>query len=85
MQFIGFYTWAKNMDQTSFEVKKKHMKLPGRLILLCSIIVSTVAYGFLFKTLGDAMPFVDSFTTVSSVIAMIISVKMECLVSAKEN
>ena len=26
--------------------------------------------------MGDAMPFVDSFTTVSSVIAMIVSVKM---------
>ena len=26
--------------------------------------------------LGDAMPYVDSFTTVSSIVAMIISVKM---------
>ena len=48
----------------------------GRLVALISIVASTVIYGFILKMLGDAMPFIDSFTTVSSVIAMIISVKM---------
>ena len=40
------------------------------------MIMSTFVCGLGLKELGDAMPFVDSFTTVSSIIAMILSVKM---------
>ena len=76
MQFYGFYIWSKHMNNETHEVEKKHMTNKGRLLLLLSIIIGTVGYGFILKTMGDAMPFVDSFTTVASVIAMIISVKM---------
>lgn len=76
MQFYGFYVWSKNINEETHEVNKKHMTNKGRLILLLSIIFGTITYGFVLKYLGDVMPFVDSFTTVSSVIAMIISIKM---------
>ena len=76
MQFVGFYIWKKNINGDTHEVIKKHMKNSGRLILLLAIVVFTYGYGLILQRLGDAMPFVDSLTTVSSVIAMIISVKM---------
>lgn len=76
MQFVGFYIWNKNMDDNTKEVKKGHMTGKGRILLLLSMILGTYLYGLLLAFLGDAMPFVDSFTTISSVIAMIISVKM---------
>lgn len=76
MQFIGFYIWSKNMDKKTNEVKKLHMKNSSRILWLSIMIIATIAYGFILKKLGDTMPFVDSFTTVSSVIAMIVSVKM---------
>lgn len=76
MQFIGFYIWNKNMNTETHEVTKKHMKNSGRIILLLSILVATYFYGLILRYLGDAMPFIDSFTTVSSVVAMIVSVKM---------
>lgn len=76
MQFIGFYIWSKHMDSETQEVEKKHMGWCGRGLLVVAIVVSTVVYGLLLRQMGDAMPFVDSFTTVSSVIAMIISVRM---------
>ena len=76
MQFIGFYIWNKNMNSDTHEVNKKHMKNHGRIFLLLSILIATYLYGLVLRCLGDAMPFVDSFTTVSSVVAMIISVKM---------
>ena len=76
MQFVGFYVWSKHMNEETHEVEKRHMKNRGRIIMVAAIAVATVAYGFLLKYLGDAMPFVDSFTTVSSVVAMIVSVKM---------
>lgn len=76
MQFVGFYVWSKHINSETKEVEKRHMNWKNRIILLLSIVVSTYLYGLLLQYLGDAMPFVDSFTTVSSVIAMIISVKM---------
>lgn len=76
MQFVGFYTWSKHMNCETKEVEKKHMKWSGRCVLLITMILATILYGLILKQMGDAMPFVDSFTTVSSVIAMIISVKM---------
>lgn len=76
MQFVGFYIWNKHMNDKTKEVEKKHMNLKSRFVLLVAIIIFTCLYGLFLVQLGDAMPFVDAFTTVSSVIAMIISVKM---------
>lgn len=76
MQFVGFYVWNKNMNKENHEVKKIHMKNKTRLLWALAMALGTVIYGLILKAMGDAMPFVDSFTTVSSVIAMIVSVKM---------
>ena len=76
MQFVGFYVWNRHMDEETGEVEKKHMTWTKRAILLAIIIAATYLYGLFLGRIGDAMPFVDSFTTVSSVIAMIISVRM---------
>lgn len=76
MQFVGFYVWNKHMSEENHEVIKLHMSNKIRLIWLLAMITGTVAYGYILKLLGDTMPFVDSFTTVSSIIAMIVSVKM---------
>lgn len=76
MQFVGFFTWSKHMNLETQEVEKKRMDWGKRGILVLAIAVSTYVYGLILQYFGDAMPFVDSFTTVSSVIAMIISVKM---------
>lgn len=76
MQFVGFYIWNKHMDKEKHEVKKLHMNNITRIKWLLIMIVGTILYGFILKYFNDAMPFVDSFTTVSSVVAMIVSVKM---------
>ena len=76
MQFVGFWVWSKHMDRDTGEVEKKRMKPLGLVIMCAAIALATVLYGFLLRELGDAMPFVDAFTTVSSVAAMIISVRM---------
>lgn len=76
MQFYGFYVWHKNMNSTTYEVKKRHMSNKSRIIILFLIIISTILYGLILKNMGDAMPFMDSFTTISSIFAMIISIKM---------
>lgn len=75
MMFVGFFAWKKNMDSETYEVKKRHMSHKNRVLLVVSIVVSTAVFGFVLKNMGDAMPFVDSFTTVSSVVAMVVAVK----------
>ena len=76
MQFVGFYVWSRHMDQDTGEVIKKRMKPMGFAAMCAAIAASTVIYGLILRLMGDAMPFVDAFTTVSSVAAMIISVRM---------
>lgn len=76
MQFVGFYVWSKNMNSESHEVMKRRMKPVGIIVLVIGIAVATYGYGLLLRYLGDAMPFVDAFTTVTSVFAMIVSVWM---------
>ena len=63
------------MDSQTNEGKKRHMTQRGRLLLIAAIALLTAGFGFVLRTMGDVMPFVDSFTTVSSVIAMVVSVK----------
>lgn len=76
MQFVGFYTWSKNMNIETAEVNKRKMNLKQRLMLCISIFLCTIIYGIILKYMGDLMPFMDSFTTIASVFAMIVSIKM---------
>ncbi len=76
MQFVGFITWNKNMNTATGSVKKRKMTGSQRIYMLALIGICTVIYGVILRYLGDIIPFIDSFTTIASVFAMIISVKM---------
>lgn len=75
MQFAGFYTWSRHMDQNTREVVKRNMTWTGKWLTLGLILFGTLGYGTLLQKLGDAMPFLDAFTTVTSVGAMVLSVR----------
>ena len=76
MQFVGFRAWSRNMNKTTHEVKKIHMKKNLRLVYFGIIAAATVILGFIMKSIGDAHPFIDAFITASQVIAMILMVSM---------
>lgn len=76
MQIYGFLFWYKNMNKDTHEVNKRHMTNKTRILYLIAIIISTLAFAAFLKYIGDAMPIIDSFTTVASVFAMIISIRM---------
>lgn len=76
MQFYGFSVWKKHMNAETHEVLKKRMDPRGRLLLVLVTAAGTAGYGFVLRALGGALPFVDALSTVASVIAMIVSVKM---------
>ena len=77
MQFYGIYVWSKHMNTETHEVEKKEMNLNGKLILCGCVIVATIAYGFMLKWLGGALSIKDEISTVLSVVAMIVSIKMD--------
>lgn len=76
LQFYGMYVWSKNMNSETHEVEKRFMNKKGRLIMSLSVIGGTVAYGFILRAMGGTLPFVDALSTVVSVVAMIVSIKM---------
>ena len=76
MQFYGFYVWNKHMNRETHEVVKKKMSIKGRFGLLFGTAFATFLYGLVLRALGGALPFVDALSTVASVVAMMISVKM---------
>ena len=76
MEFYGFYVWGKHMNSETHEVEKKRMTARGRIIMSLSVALGTAVYGFGLKALGGALPFVDAMSTVASIVAMIVSVKM---------
>ncbi|MBQ9757491.1 MAG: nicotinamide mononucleotide transporter [Clostridia bacterium] len=75
MMFVGFFLWKKNMNEETKEVKKERVSFKGRVILASAILLGTAAFGKGLDMMGDALPYVDSFTTVSSVVAMIVAVR----------
>ena len=65
----------KHIDEESGEVVKDKMDLRNSLWVYSLTAVGVVGYGFILKALGGQLPFVDSITTVLSVVAQILCLK----------
>ena len=77
MQFVGFFTWSKNMNKETHEVRKIHASNKTRLISLAIIVVGTAVVGYIMKRYtNDLAPYADSAKAVMQVVAMILMVKM---------
>lgn len=77
IQFVGLYYWRINVDRrkTWDDVKIKFLSFTERWAWLLISALGTFFYGLLLKYLGGTLPFVDSSTTVLSVVAMLLMVK----------
>lgn len=76
MQFYGFYVWSKNMNPDTNEVYKKSMTAKNMTILLLIVVILTLAYGTVLQWLSGNLPYVDALSTVASIVALYISIKM---------
>ena len=76
LQFYGLYVWSKHMNVETHEVEKKAMSKRGKAVLFILVAVATILYGLILQLLGGTLPYMDAFSTVVSVVAMIISIKM---------
>jgi len=75
MQFIGFYIWHKRKSKKkTVDIKVVYMTNSQRILWLCITIAATIIYSYILQKLGGNLPYLDSSSTVMSVIAMILMV-----------
>ena len=72
---IGLFVWGKNVDEASGEVVKRKMSVKSSVLVYSVTAAGVVGYGFILKALGGTLPFVDSMSTVLSVVAQILCLK----------
>lgn len=78
MQFVGFFMWQKwkivnRNNEEQLKVKCLDFMEWFTLVVFSTILI--IGYGYLLDSWNNTLPYVDSFTTVMSVIAMILMVK----------
>ena len=67
--------WKKHMNKDTGEVSKARLTLKKGLVVYALTVVAIVLYGFVLKAMGGNLPFVDSMSTVVSVVAQVLSVR----------
>jgi len=74
MQFVGLYFWIKNKNKakTNDDVAVEVLNLNEKIFWLLVSIVATIDYGIYLDYIGGTLPFVDSTTTVLSIVATIL-------------
>lgn len=75
MNFVGWFAWTKHMNQDTGEVSKEKLSPKWSIITYSATAVGIVAYGIILKLMGGNLPYIDSMSTVISVVAQILSVK----------
>ncbi|MBR9691778.1 nicotinamide mononucleotide transporter [Candidatus Woesearchaeota archaeon] len=77
MQFVGLYYWKKhsNAIKGKDDVVIKHLNVKQRIYWAVISVAGIFGYGLFLLYLRGTLPFVDSASTVLSVIAMILMVK----------
>jgi len=74
MMFAGMIFWRRKLDAENC-VEKRLLTVSGRIITAAVSFCGIAGYAFVLKKLGGGQPWVDSCTTVLSVVAMVLTVK----------
>lgn len=75
MNFVGWFAWKKHMNDDTGEVVKTRMPFKKGLIVYALTAVAIFGYGLVLQAMGGALPFIDSMSTVISVVAQVLSIK----------
>lgn len=78
LQAVGFCLWRRQMDSEKKTVLPRQMGIKGRMVLFGSVLLFTWTLGIVLQKFGDALPFIDAFTTVASVVAVTLSAQRFC-------
>ena len=77
MQFVGWAHWKKNQNQESGAVNARHLDRKTALVLLAlaAVLIPLFAWILSRPFIADSQPWLDSVTTVVSILAMYMMVK----------
>lgn len=75
MNFVGWFAWKKHMNDDTGEVVKARLPLKKGIIIYALTAAAIFVYGLILKAMGGNLPYIDSMSTVVSVVAQILSVK----------
>ena len=75
MMFVGLFCWKRNLKTDVQEIIKRRLSWVHRFLTAGIALAGTAAGAFVLHKLGDQAPVLDGFTTVLSVIAMVLTVK----------
>ena len=75
MNFVGWFAWKKHMNDDSGEVVKEKLDLKTSIVVYAATAVAIYVYGVVLDRMGGNLPYIDSMSTVISVVAQILSVK----------
>lgn len=75
MNFVGWFAWKKHMNDDTGEVVKERLTLKRSLLVYALTAAAIFLYGLILKALGGNLPYIDSMSTVISVVAQVLSIK----------
>jgi len=71
MSFVGLYIWSKHKNTAVKDsVKVKCLTLQQREAYGALTVIAFLVYGIILRKMGDPYPFIDSCSTVLSIVAM---------------
>ena len=75
MQIVGIFKWRKHLKKDTREIIKTSLSARERVIFFGLAAVVAFLCALVLRKLGDATPYVDSFTTVFSVLGLLLTIK----------
>jgi len=73
MQFVGLYVWSKHKDVKIMDKVQTTVMTPSiRITWIGVSIMAVLEYGFILQAMGDPVPFLDSTSTILSIVACIL-------------
>lgn len=75
MEIIGIFKWSKNLKKNKREIIKTKLSKKEKYIYLSVFTILAIIASFILKYFNAANPYMDSFTTVFSILGQILTVK----------
>lgn len=75
MQILGIFKWRKHLRKDTNEIVKTSLNFNERIIYFTLAVILSVAFALILKATGSLIPFADGFTTVFSVLGLILTIK----------
>lgn len=72
MQFVGFFMWSKRVNKEGNEVEVKSLSNYHKFMMLFCCYIYIRVYQMLLESLGGNLTWIDSTSTVLSVVAMVL-------------